>query len=152
MTFDQSSAFHCTFSHTHSICCFLYILVSAGIFILFLYTNCFEEFKICQTLLGITFKSKDVWSFLKLILFLEASCSTLWWVVGLRFGGRPVNFLVPYSSVSCKKLLITFLDLFISLAINEKENPLSLNTFIWIFSISDKAHLLRIVKTLLFLI
>ena len=145
MTFDQFSAFHCTFSHNHSSHLFLYTFINAGVFIL-LYTKSFEKFKI-WTLLGVMFKFKDVWRFLELISFLEASRSTLRQAVGLSFGGCPVDFLIPYTSGSCKKLLITFLDLFISLAITENKNPLSLETFIWAFSISDKAQF-PIVKTL----
>ena len=85
-------------------CAFSFVLVV-------LYTKSFEKFKIYWTLLGVTFKSKDVWRFLKLIPFLEASRNTLRRVVGLSFDGRPVDFLLPYASGSCKKLLIIFLDI-----------------------------------------
>ena len=126
MTFDQFSAFYCTSSCIPSSRLFLCIFISTGVVILFLQMKSFEEFKICQTLLGIMFKYKDVWRFLELIPFLEASCSTSagsW--TQLRWTSS--WFCGSICFWSRKKVLITFLDLFISLAITENKNPLSLN-------------------------
>ena len=147
MTFDQFLAFNCIISCTLSSRLFLYIFVSASVVIFFLYTNSFEEFKISGTLLGVTFKSKYFWRFLKLIPFFEASRSSLRWVVGLSFGGRPLNFVGTIRFSILQKVAYHFLKPLYSPSTNQKQESF-VTIYDWAFSIHDKAHLHPLVKML----